>query len=141
MICTGLIDAMGSGGVLGRDILTGGMAVNGTSGAGSMGRNSETLGGTGEGPEVGVDPISNYTFDQLHGIAKSQKHVFVLLVRKLFTREQLNGRSVYGGRSGNLGLDNLLFALANCASIIFGIIGAKKHDLLNEHCHGITSTF
>ena len=37
-------------------------------------------GGTREGPEVRVDPISDYTFDQLHGIAKSQKHFAVLLV-------------------------------------------------------------
>ena len=32
-------------------------------------------------------------------------------------------------------------ALADCASIIFGIIGAKKHNFLNEHCHGIISKF
>ena len=95
---------MGSGGVLGRDILMGGMAVHGTSGVGSMGRDSETLEGTGEGLEVGVDPISNYTFDQLHGIAKSQKHFSVLLVRKLFTREQLNGHSVYRGEEWQLGV-------------------------------------
>ena len=31
--------------------------------------------------------------------------------------------------------------LADCASIIFGIIGAKKHNFLNEHCHGIISKF
>ena len=32
-------------------------------------------------------------------------------------------------------------ALADCASIIFGINGAKKHNFLNEHCHGIISKF
>ena len=32
-------------------------------------------------------------------------------------------------------------ALVDCASIIFGIIGAKKHNFLNEHCHGIISKF
>ena len=127
MICTELIDAMSSGGVLGKDILMGGMAVHGTSGAGSIGSDSETLGGTGEGPEVGVDPISNYTFDQLHGIAKSQKHFSVLLVWKLFTREQLNGRSVYGGRNGNLGLDNLL--LERVKSVFFGFYPV---DLVNR---------
>ena len=110
-ICTGLIDATGSSGVLGRDILMGG-------GAGSMGRDSETLGGTGEGPEVGVDPMSNHTFDQLHELAKSKKHFSVLLVRKLFTREQLNGRSVYGGRSGKLGLDKIL--LERVKGVLFG---------------------
>ena len=26
-----------------------------------------------------------------------------------------------------------------CYSIIFGIIGAKKHNFLNGHCHGIIS--
>lgn len=54
--------------------------MHGSSGAGSIGRDRETLGGTGEGPEVEVDPISNYTFDQLQGIAKPQKHFSVLLV-------------------------------------------------------------
>ena len=34
-------------------------------------------GGTREGPEVRVDPISDYTFDKLYGIAKSQKHFAV----------------------------------------------------------------
>ena len=33
------------------------------------------------------------------------------------------------------------WALADCASIIFGIVGAKKHNFLNEHCHGILSKF
>ena len=35
------------------------------------------------------------------------------------------------------------WALADCASIIFGIIEAKKNNLifLNEHCHGIISKF
>ena len=32
-------------------------------------------------------------------------------------------------------------ALADCACIIFGIIGAKKHNFLNEHCYGIISKF
>lgn len=69
-------------------------------------------GGDGqEGPEVRVDPISDYTFDQLHGIAKSQKHFAVLLVQNLFTREQLNGCSVYGGRNGKFGLGKILLEM------------------------------
>ena len=80
-----MIDATGIGRASGRDILIRGTAVHGTNGAGSMGRDGETSGGGGgagtrEGPEVRVDPISDYTFDQLHGIAKSQKHFAVLLV-------------------------------------------------------------
>ena len=31
--------------------------------------------------------------------------------------------------------------MADCASMIFGKIGAKKHNFLNEHCHGIISKF
>ena len=87
-----MIDATGIGRASGRDILMRGTAVHGTNGAGSMGRDRETSGGGGprEGTEVRVDPISDYTFDQLHGIAKSQKHFAVLLVQNLFTREQLN---------------------------------------------------
>ena len=58
-----------------------------------------------------MDPISDYTFDQLHGIAKSQKHFAVLLVQNLFTREQLNGCSVYGGRNRKFGLGKILLEM------------------------------
>ena len=109
-----MIDATGIGRASGRDILIRGTAVHGTNGAGSMGRDRETSGrggGTREGPEVRVDPISDYTFDQLYGIAKSQKHFAVLLIQNLFTREQLNGCSVYGGRNGKFGLGKILLEM------------------------------
>ena len=56
-ICTGLIDTTGSGGVLGRDILMGGMVVHGSSGAGSIGRDRETLGGQEKVRRLGWTPF------------------------------------------------------------------------------------
>ena len=43
--------------------------------------------------------------DQLHDTAKSKTHFVVLLVRNFFGREQLQGRSVNGGKLGKLPLD------------------------------------
>lgn len=59
-------------------------------------------GGTREGPGVRVDPISDYTFDQLHGIAKSQKHFAVLLVQTFLQGNSLMAAVFMGEGMGNL---------------------------------------
>lgn len=48
------------------------------------------------------------SIDKLHAIAKSKQNFAVLLVRKFFSKEQLNGHSVFGGRKGKMALDRRL---------------------------------
>lgn len=64
------------------------------------GRREGTLGGQGEGWE-GEDLTKGKTTDKLFSKAKSGKKISVLLVRKFFSRDQIIGRSVYGGRGVN----------------------------------------
>lgn len=80
-----------------------------TSGTGTIGGNVIGTGAirssTNSSQDMGEDPLRELTFEELFKIAKSEKHFSVLLVRKLFSREQLEGHSVHGGRNGKLALD------------------------------------
>ena len=59
----------------------------------------------GEGSGLGEDVMRAWSLDQLHDVAKSKQHFAVLLVRKFFTREQLQGHSVSRGKLGKVPLD------------------------------------
>ena len=49
----------------------------------------------------GEDIMRTRSVDDLYALAKSKQHFAVLLVRKLFSREQLSGRSAMGGKWAN----------------------------------------
>lgn len=77
---------------------------------------------------VGEDVMRAWSLDQLHDVAKSKQHFAVLLVRKFFTREQLKGHSVSGGKLGKLPLDKGLLEKVRGIYFVYHPSDTKEED-------------
>ena len=100
------------------------------------GSNIELVGGRregalGEGWEE-EDHIRGQTIEELLTRAKSGKNFCVLLVRKIFARDQLIGRSVYGGRGAKRPLDRGI--LERIKGIYFSFFPADDKALAWKDC-------
>ena len=82
----------------------------------------------GKGSGVGEEVNRAWSLDQLHDVAKSKQHFAVLLVRKFFTREQLQGRSVSGGKLGKLPLDKELLEKVRDIYFVYHPSDTKEED-------------
>ena len=120
----------------------------------SMGGEATVSGGMGAGEEVGEegrgvsnasregqgeDRIRALSIDKLHAIAKSEQNFTVLLVRKFFSKEQLNGHSVYGGRKGKMALDRGL--LERVKGIHFSFYPTDNKQEVWKRCVTAINTF
>ena len=82
----------------------------------------------GKGSGGGEDVMRAWSLDQLNDIAKSKQHFAVLLVRKFFTREQLQGQSVSGGKLGKLPLDKGLLEKVRGIYFVYHPSDTKEED-------------
>ena len=93
-------------GSLGMGGIIGGISVSGVGGIGvgiCVGELEGLLGHVRERTTCAgrdEDVMRTRSLDDLYSLAKSKQHFAVLLVRKLFSREQLLGRSAMGGKNG-----------------------------------------
>ena len=76
----------------------------------------------------GEDVMRAWSLDQLYDVAKSKQHFAVLLVRKFFTREQLQGHSVSGGKLGKLPLDKGLLEKVRGIYFVYHPSDTKEED-------------
>lgn len=79
------------------------------------------------------------SIDKLHAIAKSKQNFAVLLVRKFFSKEQLNGHSVFGGRKGKMALDRRL--LERVKGIYYSFYPTNNKQDTWKRCATAINTF
>lgn len=87
----------------------------------------------------GEDIMRTRSVDDLYALAKSKQHFAVLLVRKLFSREQLSGRSAMGGKMGKLPLDK--GTLANVKAIYFQYYPTEQKEEDWKRCITAINTY
>ena len=120
----------------------------------SLGGDTTVSGGIGAGEEMGEqgrrvanvswegqgeDRMRALSIDKLHAIAKSEQNFAVLLVRKFFSKEQLNGHSVFGGRKGKMALDKEL--LERVKGIYFSFYPTDNKQDTWKRCVTAHNTF
>ena len=81
-----------------------------------------------EGSGGGENVMRAWSLDQLYDVAKSKQHFAVLLVRKFFTREQLQGHSVSGGKLGKLPLDKRLLEKVRDIYFVYHPSDTREED-------------
>jgi len=133
----------GFGGPMGGNSVSGSGGNDGGIGAGvGVGGLGGVLGYVREGSTSAgsrEDVMRTRSVDDLHALAKSQQHFAVLLVRKLFSREQLLGRSAMGGKMGKLPLDRAI--LGNVKAIYFQYYPSQHKDEDWKRCITAINTY
>ena len=126
-------------------VIIGGISVSGAGeiGVGMGGSGLEgLLGHVREGTTSagrGEDVMRTRSVDDLYALAKSQQHFAVLLVRKLFSREQCSGRSAMGGKLGKLPLDREI--LGNVKALYFQYYPSEHKEEDWKRCITAINTY